>query len=105
MAVTVEEGKTYEAKDVRSGDNWTMFKVRAEKGPKEIAVFVDRGEAFHEGDSVTVTRIVSVKLGARKGRDRDGNEKWFDSFSVNVELSGDGKATFKDLDDDGDLPF
>lgn len=105
MAVTVEEGKTYEAKDVRSGDNWTMFKVKAERGHKEIAVFVDRGEAFHEGDAVTVKRITEVKLGARKGKDRDGNEKWYDTFSVNAEISGGGKATFKDLDDDGDLPF
>ena len=35
MAVEVKDGEVYEAKGVRSGDRWSLFKVKAEKGPKE----------------------------------------------------------------------
>ena len=100
MAVTVKEGETYEAKGVRTGDGWTMFKVKAEKGSKELAVFVERSEAFREGDTVRVTKITAVKLSARKGKD----DKWYDTMSVNAEVEASGGG-LRELDDDGELPF
>lgn len=104
MAVEVKAGETYTAEKTRNGDSWSMFKVKAEKGPKELAVFTDGSRELHDGDRVTVTKITSVKLGARKGTDG----KWYDSFSVNAEISvnGAGSASgFQDEPDDGELPF
>ena len=102
MAVDVIPGEVYEAKDIRSGSNWTMFKVKAEKGRQEIPVFVDKAEAFHEGDRVKVTKITKARLSARK--DKDGN--WQPSYSVAAEVQvvgqGDG---FKEEDPDDILPF
>lgn len=109
MAVEVKAGEVYTAQNVRTGEDWTMLRVKAEKGPKELAVFTDRGEAFHENDRVKVVRITSVKLSARKRKDRDGQEKWFDTMSVNADVEVVGAAApqgFEDMDgDDGDLPF
>ena len=102
MAVEVRAGEAYEASGVRSGDNWTMFRVKAEKGPKELSVFTDGKIDLRDGDSVKVARIVSVRLSARK--DRDGN--WRDTMSVNAELEVNGTAAkLEDLDDEPDLPF
>ena len=102
MAVEVKEGETYEAKDVRTGDGWTMMRVKAEKGPKEIAVFTDKSEAFHEGDMVKIVKIVSTRLSARKGKD----DKWYDTISDNAVVEVVGRAGgLVDEEDGGDLPF
>ena len=101
MAVEVKAGETYEAKFAKNGDGWSMFKVKAEKGPKELAVFTDGSRELHDGDPVTVTKITSVKLSARK--DKDGN--WHDTMSVNAEVSVRGSAFKSEDKDDSELPF
>ena len=102
MAVEVKEGEVYTAENVRTGDGWTMMKVKAERGPKEISVFVDRSEAFHEGDRVKIVKIKSTRLSARKGKD----DKWYDTFSDNAEVEVVGRAGgLEDEEDGGDLPF
>ena len=100
MAVEVKQGETYEAKNTRNGDGWSMFKVKAVKWPKELAVFTDGSRELHDGDSVTVTKITSVKLSARK--DKGGN--WRDTMSVNAEVTVGGSG-FKEDKDDSELPF
>ena len=102
--VEVKEGETYTAADTRNGDGWSLFKVKAEKGPKELAVFTDGRRELHDGDRITVTKITSVRLSAKKGRD----EKWYDTMSVNAEISVNGTAAsaFSEINDDGGmLPF
>ena len=101
MAVEVKDGEVYEAKGVRSGDRWSLFKVKAEKGPKELPVFVDRSDAFQEGDKVKVKRITSVRLSAKKGKD----DQWRDTVSVNAEVEVVGAASKEFEDIDGELPF
>ena len=102
MAVEVKAGETYEATGVRSGDTWTMFRVKAEKGPKELSVFTEGKIDLRDGDSVTVKRILSVKLSARK--DREGN--WRDTMSVNAELEVNGAAAkLEEIDEQEELPF
>lgn len=100
MAVEVKAGESYTAAGTKNGDGWSLFKVKAEKGPKELAVFTDGSRELHDGDSVTVTKITSVKLSARK--DKDGN--WRDTMSVNAEVTVNGSA-FKEDKDDSELPF
>lgn len=100
MAVEVKAGETYEAKDARNGNGWSMFKVKAERGPKELAVFTDGSREIQSGDRITVTKITAVKLSARKGKD----DKWYDTMSVNVEASYGGSAGFTETDE-GELPF
>ena len=100
MAVEVKAAETYTAAGVKNGQGWSLFKVKAEKGPKELAVFTDGSVELHDGDQVTVTKITSVKLSARKGRD----DKWYDTMSVNAEVSVGGSG-FKKDEDDGELPF
>ncbi|MBQ7737007.1 MAG: hypothetical protein IJT62_04155 [Oscillospiraceae bacterium] len=102
MAVEVKAGETYKAEGVRSGENWTMLKVKDKR--KELAVFTDKGEAFHEGDMVKIVKITSVKMSARKGKD----DKWYDTLSCNaeVEVNGAAPSGFTETDDeDGELPF
>ena len=99
MAVEVKQGETYEAKGTRNGDGWSLFKVKAEKGPKELPVFTDGSRELHDGDMVTVQKITSVRLSAKK--DKDGN--WRDTISVNAEVTVNG--SFKEDKDDSELPF
>lgn len=103
MAVEVREGETYTAANTRNGDGWSLFKVKAEKGPKELAVFTDGQRELHDGDQITVNKITSVRLSAKKGRD----DKWYDTISVNAEISVNGSApdTFQELGDEDELPF
>jgi len=103
MAVEVKAGESYTASGTKNGDGWSLFKVKAEKGPKELAVFTDGSRELHDGDNITVTKITSVKLSARKGRD----DKWYDTMSVNAEITVNGSAPtgFQEEDDTGELPF
>ena len=108
MAVEVKPGETYTAAGTKNGQGWSLFKVKAEKGPKELAVFTDGSIELHDGDQVTITKITSVKLSARKGRDRDGTEKWFDTMSVNADVKVNtsfSRAGFTEEDTSGELPF
>jgi hypothetical protein len=102
MAVEVKAGETYTAANTKNGDGWSLFKVKAEKGQKELAVFTDGLRELNDGDQITVTKITSVRLSARKGRD----DKWYDTMSVNAEVSVNGSApsAFQEVED-GDLPF
>ena len=104
MAVEVKPGETYNVDFARNGEGWSLFRVKAEKGPKEIACFTTQNIDLAEGDRVRVDKITGVKLSARK----DNRGEWRDSFAVNVEavkLGGAPKG-FQDIDDsDGDLPF
>lgn len=104
MAVEVKPGETYNVDFARNGEGWSLFRVKAEKGPKEIACFTTQNIDLTEGDRVRVDKITGVKLSARK--DKQG--EWRDSFAVNVEAVklGAGAQGFKDIDDsDGELPF
>lgn len=103
MAVEVKAGESYTANGTKNGDGWSLFKVKAEKGPKELAVFTDGRTELHDGDQITVTKITSVKLSARKGRD----DKWYDTMSVNAEITVNGSSPtgFQEEDDTGELPF
>lgn len=105
MAVEVKPGETYTVQGARNGDTWSMFRVKAERGSKEITVFTEGNKDLKDGQKVKVEKIMNVKLSARKGRDRDGNEKWYDTYNVNAELSIIGGGGFEDIDDEGDLPF
>jgi hypothetical protein len=104
MAVEVKAGETYNVDFCRNGESWSLFRVKAEKGPKELAVFTTENLDLSEGDRVRVDKITGVKLSARK----DNRGEWRDTFSVNVEavkLGGAPKG-FQDIDDsDGTLPF
>ena len=103
MAVEVKAGETYQVSNPRNGDSWSMFRLKAERGSKEITVFTDDGLNLKDGDRVKIISIVSAKLGARKDR----NEKWYDSYTVNVKAQAAGASGgLDDLDDeDGELPF
>ena len=100
MAVEVKAAETYTAAGVKNGQGWSLFKVKAEKGPKELAVFTDGSVELHDGDQVTVTKITSVKLSARK--DKKTGE-WRDTLGINAEVSVSGSG-FKE-EDGGELPF
>lgn len=104
MAVEVKAGETYTAAGTKNGDGWSLFKVKAERGPKELAVFTDGSTELHDGDQITVTKITGVKLSARKGRD----DKWYDTMSVNAEITVNGAAppdTFTEEYAQEELPF
>ena len=104
MAVEVKPGETYTAAGTKNGQGWSLFKVKAEKGPKELPVFTDGSIELHDGDEVTVTKITSVRLSAKK--DREGN--WRDTLSVNAEVKVNtsfSRAGFTEEDTSGELPF
>lgn len=103
MAIEVKAGETYPVEFCRNGDGWSLFRVKAEKGPKEIAVFTTENIDLQEGDRVTVKKIVGAKLSARK----DTKGEWRDTFGVNVEAvkAGSTPQGFQDIDETGELPF
>lgn len=101
--VELKEGGTYDVTFCRNGDDWSMFRLKEEKGMKQIAVFGNH-IPLAEGDLVNVERINRVRVSARQ--DRSG--KWFDTVTVNVAMKKvDGIDTgFRTINEtDSDLPF
>lgn len=107
--VEVHPGETYTANGTKNGDGWSLFKVKSEKGRKEMAVFTDGSRELHDGDQITITRITGVKVADRpKSKDATGKvTEWGESWSVNAEVTVNGAAPqgFQPEQDDGDLPF
>lgn len=103
--IEVKAGEAYEAKGTRNGDGWSLFKVKAEKGPGDITVFTDRCMNLEDGQRIRVDKILAVKKSARKVGD-----KWYDTFSCNAECAVCAGAPvnveFEEIGQaDGDLPF
>lgn len=108
--VEVKPGETYTANGTKNGDGWSLFKVKAEKGRKEMAIFTDGSIELHDGDQVTVTKITGVKCADRpKSKDASGKvTEWGESWSVNAEVKVNtsfSRAGFSEEDTSGELPF
>lgn len=104
MALEIKAGETYPVDNPKNGESWSLFRVKAEKGRKEITVFLDHNAELKTGDRVAIESINAVRYSARKGRD----DKWYDSVTVNasgaVETAGAG--AFNEINEsDGELPF
>ena len=104
--VEAKPGETYTATGTKNGDGWSLFKIKAEKGRKEMSIFTDGSFPLHDGDMVTITKITGVKCSDRpKEKDASGKvTAWAESWSVNAEVTV-GSAFKSEDKDDSELPF
>ena len=103
MAVEIIPGETYTADFAYNGKGWSLFRVKAQKGSKEITVFTDGRQELKKGDRITVKKITKVKNGAKK----DKNGEWQDAWSVtaDVVVAGSYSAKLEDVPEEIELPF
>ena len=101
----------YKAERARSGDSsrgaWELIVVKENgRAKKEITIWVNnKPSGVTEGSMFRITRITSIKYGAR----RDSNNNWRDDVSVEADVEPmtytDRSGGFEELDDMGDCPF
>ena len=92
----------YKAERVRSGNSsrgpWELIVVRENgRAKKEITIWANnRPSGVTEGSMFRITKITSLKYGAR----RDGNNNWRDDVSIEADVE---PASFTDPNGFGDM--
>ena len=110
MSVEVKVGQVINPRDIKCGQGksgqWAFGLVKADKGYDSCQVWFTNGDDYKEMHSFKVVRIDSVKKSARKVKDKDGNDKWVDTYSINAFMEmvdEDAPSGFASLDEG--IPF
>lgn len=105
--VKVLKDMEIKASEFRQGSsakgNWMMAQVKADKGYSKIILWVDNCDDVQPANAYKVSEILSVQT-MRKKYEKDGETKWFDEVSANVQILPVASSGFAKLNDD-DVPF